>query len=149
YGVGDHMSHYNVNASVSKTLIQHLIRWCAESGEYSADVAETLRAILATEISPELVPPDASGAIQSTQDKIGPYALHDFFLYYVTRFGLGPKKVAFLAHHAWRDADVGAWPAHLGAKDRRAFALPEILHWLNEFVTRFFATSQFKRTCVP
>ncbi|MGD9968681.1 MAG: NAD(+) synthase [Hyphomonadaceae bacterium] len=149
YGVGDHMSHYNVNASVSKTLIQHLIRWSAETKQYSDDVAKILRAILATEISPELVPADAHGAIQSTQDKIGPYALHDFFLYYTTRFGLGPAKIAFLAQRAWSDAARGAWPAHLGEAEKRAYALPEILHWLGEFLHRFFATSQFKRTCVP
>lgn len=149
YGVGDHMSHYNVNASVSKTLIQHLIRWSAETGHYSADVAATLRAILATEISPELVPADATGAIQSTQDKIGPYALHDFFLYYITRFGLGPAKVAFLAQHAWADASRGTWPAHLAVGDKRSFTLQEIVRWEGEFLRRFFATSQFKRTCVP
>jgi len=149
YGVGDHMSHYNVNASVSKTLIQHLIRWCAQSGQYSEDVGDILRAILATEISPELIPPDANGAIQSTQDKIGPYPLHDFFLFYVTRYGLGPAKIAFLAEHAWSDPSRGAWPAHLNAADRRGFSPEEIRRWLREFVVRFFSASQFKRTCVP
>ncbi len=149
YGVGDHMSHYNVNASVSKTLIQHLIRWSVETNQYSQDVSAVLRSILATEISPELVPPGADGAIQSTQQKIGPYALHDFFLYYATRYGFGPAKIAFLATHAWSDATVGAWPANLGGKDKTAYTLDEIIHWLGVFLHRFFATSQFKRSCVP
>src|SRR6516225_5364852 len=98
YGVGDHMSHYNVNASVSKTLIQHLIRFVATSGEVDEATAEILLTILATEISPELVPPDASGVIQSTEKMIGPYELQDFNLYYVTRYGFRPSKIAYLAH---------------------------------------------------
>ncbi|MBI1340432.1 NAD(+) synthase [bacterium] len=149
YGVGDHMSHYNVNASVSKTLIQHLIRWCAGNGQYSAAVGRTLRAILATEISPELVPADESGAIQSTQAKIGPYNLHDFTLYYTTRFGFSPTKIAFLAHHAWSDAATGAWPANIEPDDKVAYSLEEITRWLEVFAFRFFAISQFKRSCVP
>jgi len=149
YGVGDHMSHYNVNASVSKTLIQHLIRWCATNGQYSIETGDTLRAILATEISPELVPADEDGQIQSTQAKIGPYNLQDFTLYYTTRFGFTPTKIAFMAAHAWTDAKRGAWPANIDGKDRVAYPLEEIVKWLEVFAFRFFAISQFKRSCVP
>lgn len=149
YGVGDHMSHYNVNASVSKTLIQHLIRWCAASGQYDAATTATLLSILATEISPELVPPGADGQIQSTQEKIGPYPLADFALYYLTRFGLKPSKILFLAEHAWSDALRGIWPANIGAAERLAYAPDEIRKWLRLFLWRFFAISQFKRSCAP
>ena len=111
YGVGDHMSHYNVNASVPKTLIKHLVRWVAESEGRLVPDAQVLLDILATEISPELVPGDAAGQPgQSTESLIGPYDLHDFFLYYTLRFGFAPSKVAFLAHAAWHDAAAGAWP---------------------------------------
>ncbi|MBU6374345.1 MAG: NAD(+) synthase [Alphaproteobacteria bacterium] len=149
YGVGDHMSHYNVNASVSKTLIQHLIRWCATSGQYDAATAAVLLRILDTEISPELVPADASGKMQSTQDTIGPYALHDFALYYITRYGLRPSKIAYLAEIAWSDAARGAWPPGVPAKDRVAYDRATIVKWLEVFLRRFFATSQFKRSAVP
>ena len=114
YGVGDHMSHYNVNASVSKTLIQHLIRFVATSDDVDAATAQTLYNILATEISPELVPADANGVIQSTEKIIGPYELQDFNLYYVTRYGFRPSKIAYLAHHAWSDVGRGNWPENIG-----------------------------------
>src|SRR5690606_14347348 len=104
YGVGDQMSHYNVNAGVAKTLIRHLIRWVAEREEVGEVAAETLKAVLATEISPELVPADAGGSLQSTEKAIGPYALNDFFLFHISRFGSRPSKVAYLAHQAWKDA---------------------------------------------
>lgn len=149
YGVGDHMSHYNVNASVPKTLIQHLVRWVAERGEAGADGAQVLLDILATEISPELVPGDAAGQPgQRTESLIGPYELHDFFLYHTLRFGFAPTKLAYLAQHAWRDAAAGAWPEgeHV---PRRAYTLAEIRQHLRTFVQRFFATSQFKRSCAP
>jgi NAD+ synthase (glutamine-hydrolysing) len=149
YGVGDHMSHYNVNASVSKTLIQHLIRFVATSGEVDEAIAKTLLTILATEISPELVPPDASGVIQSTEKMIGPYELQDFSLYYVTRYGFRPSKIAYLAHHAWSDASRGSWPDNIGADERRTYSLPEIKRWLEVFLFRFFAISQFKRSALP
>ena len=149
YGVGDQMSHYNVNASVSKTLIQHLIRFVAESGDVDAATAEILRAILATEISPELVPADAAGAIQSTEQIVGPYALQDFNLYYLTRYGFRPSKVAFLALAAWEAADRGAWPANIPEAAHRAFALAEIKYWLEVFLRRFFGQSQFKRSALP
>ena len=113
YGVGDHMSHYNVNGSVAKTLIQYLVRWVVKTNQFDAAASATLLSILDTEISPELVPADANdGALQSTQSKVGPYELQDFHLYYITRYGLRPSKVAFLAWHAWRDVTHGAWPPH-------------------------------------
>jgi NAD+ synthase (glutamine-hydrolysing) len=148
YGVGDHMSHYNVNASVSKTLIQHLIRFVAASGDVSEETARVLHAILATEISPELVPAEAGGAIQSTQAIVGPYALQDFNLFYLTRYGFRPSKIAFLAHHAWGDAERGVWPVDLPDADRRAYSLAEIRHWLEVFLKRFFS-NQFKRSTLP
>lgn len=149
YGVGDHMSHYNPNASVSKTLIQHLIRFVANSGDVDADTASLLEDILAQEISPELVPADANGAIQSTEAKVGPYALQDFNLFYVTRYGFAPSKIAFMALHAWGDVERGRWPANISDRDRRAYTLTDIRHWLEVFVFRFFAISQFKRSAVP
>jgi len=148
YGVGDHMSHYNVNGSVSKTLIQHLIRFVAGSGDVSEETARILLAILDTEISPELVPASDGAAIQSTQQIVGPYALQDFNLFYMTRYGYRPSKIAFLAHHAWSDAERGAWPHDLPAADRRAYTLGDIRHWLGVFIRRFFA-NQFKRSVLP
>ena len=115
YGVGDQMSHYNVNAGVPKTLIQHLIRWVAHAGQFAPEVGQTLEAVLATEISPELVPAEEGAAPQSTEAKIGPYALQDFHLYYTLRYGFRPSKIAFLALHAWADAGSGAWPPHFPA----------------------------------
>lgn len=147
YGVGDHMSHYNVNGSVSKTLIQHLIRWVADKNVFEPQVGEVLRGVLATEISPELVPADAEGGMQSTQATVGPYELQDFNLYWITRFGLRPSKVAFLAWHAWRDREAGWWPT--GLAERNAYDLPTIRRWLKLFLQRFFAFSQFKRSALP
>jgi NAD+ synthase (glutamine-hydrolysing) len=149
YGVGDHMSHYNPNASVAKTLIQHLIRFVAASGELGEDSARILDDILATEISPELVPPGADGAIQSTEGVVGPYALQDFNLFYATRYGFAPSKIAYLAWNAWHDAERGVWPANIPASARRAYALPEIKQWLRLFLLRFFEISQFKRSALP
>ena len=113
YGVGDHMSHYNVNASVPKTLIQHLIRWVASEGLMGPAAHQTLLDIVAAEITPELVPAGADGKVQSTEAVVGPYALQDFTLYYTIRYGLRPGKIAFLAHHAWSDLERGDWPAEL------------------------------------
>jgi NAD+ synthase (glutamine-hydrolysing) len=149
YGVGDHMSHYNPNASVSKTLIQHLIRFVAHSGDVDAETAGILEGILATEISPELVPPGEDGAIQSTESVVGPYALQDFTLFYVTRFGFAPSKIAYLAWHAWHAAEQGAWPANTPDGARRAFDLAEIKRWMRVFLLRFFEQSQFKRSALP
>jgi NAD+ synthase (glutamine-hydrolysing) len=149
YGVGDQMSHYNPNGSVSKTLIQHLIRFAANSGEFDAETAEVLHAILATEISPELVPADAAtGQTQATEAFVGPYELQDFNLYYLTRYGFKPSKIAYLSWCAWRDASLGDFPADTSAGDRRAYDLPTIKRWLRLFLTRFFA-NQFKRTAMP
>jgi NAD+ synthase (glutamine-hydrolysing) len=149
YGVGDQMSHYAVNAGVPKTLIQFLIRWCIRTGQYDAATDAILSTIVAQEISPELVPAGVDGALQSTESMIGPYALNDFFAHYVIRYGLAPSKIAFLAWHAWRDAESGAWPADLPATARVAYDLPTITAWLERFLQRFFATSQFKRSALP
>jgi NAD+ synthase (glutamine-hydrolysing) len=149
YGVGDQMSHYNPNGSVSKTLIQHLIRFAATSGEFGAETADVLHAILATEISPELVPADAAtGQTQATEAFVGPYELQDFNLYYLTRYGFKPSKIAYLSWCAWRDASLGDYPADTADSDRRAYDLPTIKRWLRLFLTRFFA-NQFKRTAMP
>ncbi|MEX1018790.1 MAG: NAD(+) synthase [Litorilinea sp.] len=152
YGVGDQMSHYNVNASVPKTLIQHLIRWVARSDMFGPDAGAVMQAILATEISPELVPSvngDSDTPVQSTQAKIGPYELQDFNLYYITRFGFRPSKVAFLSYSAWRDRRQGAWPDLLPADQRNEYTLASIKRWLDVFLFRFFQISQFKRSAIP
>jgi NAD+ synthase (glutamine-hydrolysing) len=150
YGVGDQMSHYGVNAGVPKTLIQFLIRWCIRDRQYDAATDQVLAAILAQEISPELVPADAeTGAMQSTESMIGPYPLNDFFAHYVIRHGLAPSKIAFLAWHAWRDVSVGRWPVDLPDAAKVAYDLPTIRHWLERFLHRFFQTSQFKRSALP
>jgi NAD+ synthase (glutamine-hydrolysing) len=146
YGVGDQMSHYNVNAGVPKTLIQHLIRWVISSRQFDEEVGETLTAVLDTEISPELVPGEE---LQSTESKIGPYALQDFTLFHVLRYGFRPSKIAFLAWHAWHDRDTGAWPPNFPEPKRMAYDLPEIRHWLEVFCRRFFAFAQFKRSAMP
>jgi NAD+ synthase (glutamine-hydrolysing) len=146
YGVGDQMSHYNVNAGIPKTFIQHLIRWVIQSRQFDDDVNETLDAILDTEISPELVPGDE---LQSTESKVGPYALQDFNLFYTLRYGLRPSKIGFLAWHAWRDADAGEWPPNFPESKRVAYDLPEIRKWLEVFCKRFFAFAQFKRSALP
>nr|DAA00348.1 TPA_exp: putative NH3-dependent NAD synthetase [Caulobacter vibrioides] len=145
YGVGDHMSHYNPNCGAPKTLIQHLIRFVAHSGDVGAETTALLDDILATEISPELVPGEA---VQATESFVGPYALQDFNLYYMTRYGMAPSKIAFLAWSAWHDADQGGWPVGLPDNARRAYDLPEIKRWLELFLKRFFA-NQFKRSAVP
>ena len=148
YGVGDQMSHYNVNGGVAKTLIRHLIRWVAMK-EHTGGAAEVLQSILDTEISPELVPAGADGKLQSTEATVGPYALNDFFLFYITRFGLKPSKVAYLAHQAWKDAATGHWPVNTPEAERVAYDLATIKHWLRKFLFRFFQTSQFKRSALP
>ncbi|MBS3887526.1 MAG: NAD(+) synthase [Dethiobacter sp.] len=150
YGVGDHMSHYNVNASVPKTLIQYLLRWQADPSRVDQPTREVLLAILATEISPELVPGKNNGSqpAQLTEDFIGPYELQDFNIYYTTRLGYRPSKVAFLAYHAWRDKELGDWP-DIPFEKRRQYTLGEIKHWLGVFCKRFYALSQFKRSVMP
>jgi len=149
YGVGDHMSHYNVNASVPKTLIQYLIRWTIATGQFDAETATTLGSILDTEISPELVPGTDDAPHQSTQERIGPYELQDFNTYYVTRYGFRPSKVAFLSHHAWSDRTRGSWPDDLPTTAHTEYNLSTIKKWLEVFLWRFFKISQFKRSCIP
>jgi NAD+ synthase (glutamine-hydrolysing) len=151
YGVGDQMSHYNVNASVPKTLIQHLIRWVAENGRLGTSASKTLLDILATPISPELVPGgDGSDGLpsQDTEAMIGPYELHDFSLYYTLRFGYPPAKVAFLAYCAWHDARQRGWP-DIPADQRHQYDIGQIKAHLRTFLYRFFQTSQFKRSALP
>ena len=148
FGVGDQMAHYGVNAGIPKTLIQHLIRWVVAEGLFDDAVGRTLLSILDTEISPELVPAEAGGAIQSTQAKIGPYALQDFTLWHVLRRGSRPSRIAFLAHRAWADAQSGDWPEGLPSSEKVAYDLPEIRRWLELFHRRFF-TNQFKRSTLP
>lgn len=150
YGVGDHMSHYAVNAGVPKTLIQHVIRWVVAHGEGVDDAeAAVLQSVLDTEISPELVPAGQDGKMQSTEDRIGPYALHDFALYHVLRFGFRPSKIAYLAAHAWADPDAGAWPPGFPDEDRYAYDLPTVVKWVQVFLQRYFAFAQFKRSAIP
>ncbi|MFT4125450.1 MAG: NAD(+) synthase [Gordonia sp. (in: high G+C Gram-positive bacteria)] len=148
YGVGDQMSHYNVNTSVPKTLIQHLIRWLISRGEYAPETTAVLAEILDDVISPELVPPGEDGAVQSTEDAVGPYELHDFFLYHLTRFGYLPTKVAYLAQQAWGDTERGEWSDLIAPQRRNAYDAATIEKWLAEFCRRFM-NSQFKRTAMP
>ena len=128
------MSHYAVNAGVPKTLVSELIRWSADTiFREEATVASVLRSILDTPISPELLPPGRGGEIaQRSEDLIGPYELHDFFLYYFLRFGFGPRRIARMA---------------LQAFDGR-YTLADIRRWLLVFLRRFFQ-NQFKRDCMP
>ncbi len=159
YGVGDQMSHYNVNASVPKTLIQYLIRWVAQSGQFDDETNQVLLSIVETAISPELVPAgeekegeddgEESQPAQKTEEIIGPYELQDFHLYYISRFGFRPSKVAFLAHHAWGDKERGRWPDLLPPERRHEYDLATIKKWLDVFLYRFFKFSQFKRSAMP
>jgi NAD+ synthase (glutamine-hydrolysing) len=150
YGVGDQMSHYHVNASVPKTLIQFMVRWAIDTDQFGAAVDEVLDSVLNTEISPELVPSAEEGdELQRSEKIVGPYELQDFFLYYTLRFGYSPTKVAFLASHAWADRATGAWPDLIPEERRNEYSLGEIKHWLGVFLDRFFRTSQFKRSAMP
>ena len=149
YGVGDHMSHYNVNASVPKTLIQYLIRWVAQSVLFNQETSDILSDILETEISPELIPgEDGKQPIQKTESTIGPYELQDFNNFYITRFGYLPTKVAFMAYSAWRNKEKGLWP-DVPEDRRNEYTIEEIKCWLKVYLYRFFKTSQFKRSCIP
>jgi NAD+ synthase (glutamine-hydrolysing) len=150
YGVGDHMSHYSINASVPKTLIQFLIRWVADTNQLGQQTGVVLRSILGTEYSPELIPGDPNGEqpTQKTEDVIGPYELQDFTLYYTLRFAYPPSKIAFLAYCCWRDRMSGHWP-DIPESQRNQYSIGEIKHWLAVFAWRFFQVSQFKRSCIP
>ncbi len=149
YGVGDQMSHYNVNAGVPKTLIQHLIRWVISSGQFESQVGEVLQSVLDTEITPELIPSGEQEELQSSEAKVGPFALQDFSLFYVLRYGFRPSKIAFLAWHAWSDPEHGNWPPGFPEGKRPSYSLKEIRHWLQVFVQRFYSFSQFKRSALP
>ena len=146
YGVGDHMSHYSVNPGIPKTMLQYMIRWVCRQNLFGEACTKVLKDILAQEISPELIP-GGGEKLQSTQDTIGPYELHEFFLYHLL-LGREPRDIAYLAYQAWADKQKGRWPADLPEADRHQYDLETILRWLREFLRRFF-TSQFKRTCVP
>lgn len=152
FGVGDHMAHYSVNASVPKTLIKYLIAWTIDTGELGAEAGAVLSSILTTEISPELIPAadgddDAPG--QSSEATVGPYELQDFHLYFLLRFGYLPSRIAYLAQHAWSDRSRGRWPDLIPVTDRHEYDLPTIKHWLAQFLRRFVQTSQFKRSTLP
>jgi NAD+ synthase (glutamine-hydrolysing) len=146
------MSHYNVNAGVPKTLIQHLIRWSISSGDFESRVGEVLQSVLETEITPELVPvgdEDEKGRVQSSEATVGPFALQDFSLFHVLRYGFRPSRIAFLAWHAWSDSGRGTWPPGFPEDKRPGYSLAEIRHWLEVFVQRFYSFSQFKRSALP
>ncbi|MBC7856129.1 MAG: NAD(+) synthase, partial [Pirellulaceae bacterium] len=123
--------------------------WVIKTNQFEDQTDRVLQAILDTKISPELVPADDEGAMQSTEDRIGPYELHDFFLFHILRHGLPPSKVAFLAWQAWQRADAGLWPFDYPAHLKRGYDLPTIRKWLEIFLFRFFQISQFKRSCLP
>jgi NAD+ synthase (glutamine-hydrolysing) len=149
YGVGDHMSHYNVNTSIPKTLIQYLIRWVAQSGQFSDNTCAILLDILGTEISPELIPgKNGEEPAQKTESTIGPYELQDFNNFYITRYGYLPTKVAFMAYSAWKTKEKGLWP-DIPEHRQNEYSIGDIKNWLLVYLYRFFKTSQFKRSCVP
>jgi NAD+ synthase (glutamine-hydrolysing) len=148
YGVGDQMSHYTVNAGVPKTLVQHLIRWVITNGEFGDDTNAVLSEILEQEITPELIPIEEGKKPQATEDMVGPYNLQDFTLYHVVRWGYRPRKIAFLAWHAWRDATAGEWPPGFPDTAHVAYDLAQVRTWLEVFLKRFFA-NQFKRSALP
>jgi NAD+ synthase (glutamine-hydrolysing) len=149
YGVGDHMSHYSVNASVPKTLVRFLIRWAIDTGQFDAEVNEVLQSVLDTQISPELIPAESDEPTADSESKVGPYELQDFFLFHILRFGYRPSKVAFLAEHAWGDRDRGPWPDLIPDTARNEYSVADIKHWLGVFLERFFHLSQFKRSAIP
>ncbi|MGB3807934.1 MAG: NAD(+) synthase [Erythrobacter sp.] len=149
YGVGDHMSHYGVNAGVPKTLIRYLIRWTIVTEQFLPVCSDVLGDVYDTVISPELVPAGEDGEMQSTEEMIGPYELNDFFLHHISRYGQRPGKVAFLAWHAWRDASAGEWPVDFPEDGRNEYDLATIAGWLESFLKRFFGFSQFKRSALP
>lgn len=150
YGVGDHMAHYHVNASVPKTLIQYLINWVANTEQLGSEASEVLVEVLETEISPELIPGEGENEqpAQRSEEVVGPYEIQDFHLYYTLRFGYLPSKTAFLAWHAWHDKTFGNWPDIPEVK-RKQYGLTEIKKWLRVFLERFFKQSQYKRSAIP
>lgn len=149
YGVGDHMSHYNVNGAVPKTLIRHLVRHVAGTGEFGPDAAKVLLSVLDTPVSPELVPGDGTGSAQLTEDTIGPYILQDYNLYHILRYGFRPSRVAFMAWRAWSHPDTQAWPDCIPEQQRKLYDFATVRKWLSVFLHRFFAVSQYKRSALP
>ena len=148
YGVGDHMAHYHVNASVPKTLIQYLLRWVANTKLLGPEVTAVVNQVLETTITAELVPAESAESVRAAEEVVGPYELQDFHLYYTLRFGYAPSKVAFLAWSAWHDRNQGVWP-DVPESNRREYAMGEIKRWLRVFLERFFKYSQFKRSAIP
>ena len=133
---GDHMSMYGVNVSIPKTVIKYLVSYVADN-EVDDDSKNTLYDIIDTPISPELIPADEQGNIsQKTEDLVGPYVLHDFFLYYMLRCGFSPQKIFMLAKHAFTNSE------------RYHYDEDTIRKWLKTFLRRFFS-QQFKRSCLP
>jgi NAD+ synthase (glutamine-hydrolysing) len=119
------------------------------SEQFEDEVGQVLQDVLDTEISPELVPADSDQEIQSSEQKIGPYDLQDFNLYWFLRHGARPSRIAFLSWHAWRDLDAGVWPPGYPEGDRTSYDLAEIRKWLRVFAQRFFGFAQFKRSAQP
>lgn len=145
---GDQMSMYGVNASVPKTLVKYLVRWFAFRAE-NPDMAEALVDIIDTPVSPELLPPDKSGEItQKTEDLVGPYELHDFFLFHMLRYGFTPAKVFYLACQAFCVQHRRKVYQGKGGMEVRRYEPREILKWMSVFYRRFF-NQQFKRSCMP
>ena len=153
YGVGDHMSHYNVNASVPKTLIQHLIRWVIDTGQFDASRRARCCSRSSTPRSrPSWCPGDGDRASprRARESKIGPYELQDFNLYYTLRFGFRPSKVAFLAQHAWGDRERGAWPDLIPGERRNEYDLADDqAAGSRSSSTASSSFSQFKRSAIP
>jgi NAD+ synthase (glutamine-hydrolysing) len=149
YGVGDQMSHYAVNTGVPKTLVQHLIRWVIGQGLFEDEVNEVLRVIVEQKITPELIPGKEGETEQDTEESVGPYSLQDFNLFYTLRYGFRPSKIAFLSWQAWRDREQGEWPPNYPEHRRAEYDLATIRDWLEVFLKRFFAFSQFKRSALP
>jgi len=149
YGIGDQMSHYAVNASVPKTLLRHLLHWLKESGELGAGAAAVLSDVLAEPSSPELIPAVDQDKPHTAEATVGPYALQDFFLYFISRFGFRPSKVAFLAERAWSDRTCGEWPDTVPQAERVDYEPAAIRRCLELFLVRFIQTSQFKRSALP
>jgi NAD+ synthase (glutamine-hydrolysing) len=151
YGVGDHMSHYSVNASVPKTLIRHLIRWVIRTRQFDDETSAVLQSVVDTAISPELIPGEERAAkpTPASEAVVGPFELQDFFLYYISRFGYRPSRVAFLAEQAWGDRTQGRWPDDVPEAERHEYDREAIKRWLRVFLHRFFETSQFKRSALP
>ena len=125
------------------------VRWVISSGQFESEVTDVLQSVLDTEITPELVPSGEEEELQSSEAKVGPFALQDFSLFHVLRYGFRPSKIAFLAWHAWSDPDQGDWPPGFPEDKRPSYSLKEIRHWLSVFVQRFYSFSQFKRSALP